>query len=212
VTLRLPPRPFLYPIVDVGLLSGTVADAVAALGRAGARLVQLRAKGVADARLVALAREAAAAARAAGVMFIVNDRADVARIVGADGVHVGQDDLAPAEVRPILPGGAIVGFSTHDIAQVRAAEAQAPDYVAVGPVFETRTKSDPDPVVGLEMVRAARAATRRPLVAIGGISLENASSVIAAGADGVAMISGLLRAADLEAAAREVRAALEAGM
>jgi thiamine-phosphate pyrophosphorylase len=207
---RLPPRPFLYPIVDVALVPGSVADAVTALARGGARIVQLRAKGLADRHLVALAREAVGAARAAGISLVVNDRADVARIVGADGVHVGQEDLAPSEARRLLPEGAIVGVSTHDLGQLRAAEAETPDYVAIGPVFATRTKENPDPVVGLDTVRAARAATRRPLVAIGGLSLENAASVIAAGADGVAMISGLLRAPDLEAAARAAQTALEA--
>jgi thiamine-phosphate pyrophosphorylase len=205
----LPPRPFLYPIVDAGALGPRpVAEAVAALARGGARIVQLRVKDGPDRRLLALAAEARAAAHAGGALLVVNDRPDVARIVGADGVHVGQDDLDPRSVRALLPPGAIVGFSTHTLEQLAAAASEPVDYVAVGPVFATRSKAAPDPVVGLETVRRARALTSRPLVAIGGITQGNARSVVAAGADGVAVISALLSQADLEDAARRLQAAL----
>ena len=208
----LPPRPFLYPILDVALLGGRpVGAAIAEIARAGVRIVQLRAKEVEDRVFVELAREARAAARSEGVLFLVNDRPDVARIVGADGVHVGQDDLGPRHARALLGDEAIVGASTHDLAQLVAAAQEPVDYVAIGPVFPTRTKARPDPVVGLEFVRRARERVTVPLVAIGGITLENARGVVEAGADGVAVISGLLAAPDLERAAFALAASLRAG-
>jgi thiamine-phosphate pyrophosphorylase len=201
---RLPARPFLYPIVDLaGLGPRTVAEAVSALARGGARVLQLRAKDVEDGRLVALAKEGLAAARAAGALFVVNDRPDVARIVGADGVHVGQDDLEPADVRQLLGPDALIGISTHDPRQLAAAAAAPVDYVAVGPIFPTGSKAAADPVVGLDLLRQARAMTSRPVVAIGGITRGRAAEVAAAGADGLAVISDLLAAPDLETAARE---------
>jgi thiamine-phosphate pyrophosphorylase len=201
----LPAGPFLYPVVDAALLGERpVGPSVAALVAGGARIVQLRAKGLSDGRLLELAAEALAVTRGAGALLVVNDRPDVARILGADGVHLGQEDLAPHDVRALLAPGSIVGLSTHSLEQLARAEAEPVDYVAIGPVFPTRTKSHPDPVVGLEMVRRARERTRRPLVAIGGITSENARSVVEAGADGVAVISALLLAADLEGAAREM--------
>jgi len=209
VDSRLPPAPFVYPIVDVDRLRGRDPAAVVdALGRAGARLLQLRVKAGPDRRLLSLAREAMAAARSAGARLVVNDRADVARLVGADGLHVGQDDLAPEDARRVIGPEAILGLSTHGLAQLAEAAAAPVDYVAIGPVFATASKHDPDPVVGLEMVRRARAATTRPLVAIGGITRGNARSVIEAGADGVAVISDLLDAADLGHAFAALRAAV----
>jgi thiamine-phosphate pyrophosphorylase len=200
---RLPGRPFLYPIVDVAALgSRGVGEAVSALARGGARVLQLRAKDVDDARLVALAREALAAARAAGALLVVNDRPDVALVVGADGVHVGQDDVDPTDARRLLGRDALVGVSTHDPRQLEAAAAAPVDYVAVGPIFATGSKAAADPVVGLDLLRRARAMTDRPLVAIGGITRARAVEVAAAGADGLAVISDLLGAPDLEAAAR----------
>lgn len=181
---------------------------MAAALRGGARLVQVRAKSLTDAALLAMALEAVAAARAAGGVLLVNDRPDVALLAGADGVHVGQDDLAPRDARAVLPPGTIVGLSTHDDAQVEAAAGEPIDYLAIGPVFPTRTKADPRPVVGLDGVRSARARTRLPLVAIGGITAENARSVIDAGADGVAVISAVLAGGGVEAAVRRLTAAL----
>jgi thiamine-phosphate pyrophosphorylase len=206
---RLPPRPFVYPIVDVGALGGRpVGEAVRALAAGGAALVQLRAKALADDALVEVAREALAAARAAGVMLVVNDRADVARITGADGVHVGQDDLPPAACRAVLGEGALVGLSTHGIAQLEAGRLEPVDYLAVGPVFATRSKEKPDPVVGPDLVRRARAAWTGPLVAIGGITPDNAREVVEAGADGLAVISAVLAHDDLAEAVRRFRRAL----
>jgi thiamine-phosphate pyrophosphorylase len=169
--------------------------------------VQVRAKAMPDRTLLELVEEAQAAARAARGALLVNDRADVARIVGADGVHVGQDDLPPAACRAVLGPQALVGFSTHTAGQVEAAARAPIDYLAVGPVFPTRTKADPDPVVGLELVRSARRSWPGPLVAIGGITADNARAVIEAGADGVAVISALLDGGDLAEAMRRLRRA-----
>jgi thiamine-phosphate pyrophosphorylase len=207
--MRLPPSPFLYPVLDAGLLAGReVGAVVAALAGAGCSLLQVRAKELSDARLVRFAREAVLASHAGGAHLLVNDRPDVALIVGADGVHLGQEDLSPADARALLPPGSIVGVSTHDLGQLRAALREPVDYVALGPVFATRTKARPDPVVGTEMVREARQMSDRPLVAIGGIEPDNAAEVVRAGADGLAVISALLLATDLGAAVRAFAAAL----
>ena len=205
----LPAAPFAYPIVDAGRLHGRdPAFVVDSLARAGARLIQLRVKGLSDRRWLAMAGAAQAAARASGAYLVVNDRADIARIAGADGLHVGQDDLAGTDARAVVGPGVLLGVSTHNLDQLAAAATAAVDYLAIGPVFPTRTKDNPDPVVGLEMVRRARAATTRPLVAIGGITRANARSVVEAGADGVAVISDLLDAPDLARAFTELAAAI----
>ena len=206
---RLPDGPFVYPIVDAGRLRGRdAAFVVDTLARAGAGLVQLRVKGLADRPWLALAQAALAAARASGVPLVVNDRADIARIVGADGLHVGQEDLTGTEARTVVGPNVLLGVSTHHLDQLAAAAAEPVDYVAIGPVFATASKDNPDPVVGLEMVRRARAVTSRPLVAIGGITRANARSVMEAGADGVAVISDLLDAPDLARAFTELAAAI----
>jgi thiamine-phosphate pyrophosphorylase len=150
-----------------------------------------------------------AAARALGGVLVVNDRPDVAVLAGADGVHLGQEDLSPRDARRALAAGALVGLSTHDDLQVEAAAGEPVDYVAIGPVFPTGTKADARPAVGLEGVRSARARTRLPLVAIGGITAENGRAVIDAGADGIAVLSALLADGDVEAAVRRLRAAVE---
>ncbi len=184
--------------------------AVAELARGGAGIVQLRAKGAPDGLFLTWAREAVAAARSAQVPLLINDRADIARLAGADGVHVGQEDLRPADVRRVLPAPAIVGLSTHNLAQLEGARQEPIDYIAVGPVFPTRSKDRPDPVVGLDLVRQARALTALPVVAIGGIGGTTARRVVEAGADGVALISALLSCEDLAEAAREISRALRA--
>lgn len=158
-----------------------------------------------------LAGPMAIACRQAGAIFVVNDRADVARLAGADGVHVGQDDLTPAEVRAMLPDAPWIGVSTHRDEELRAGLASAATYVATGPVFATGTKVNPDPVIGLEGVRHAAALARpagRPLVAIGGIGLATAPGVIAAGADSVAVISDLFDGGDVAGRARAFLRAL----
>jgi thiamine-phosphate pyrophosphorylase len=209
---QLPPRPFLYPILDVASLRGrSVGAVIAELARAGVRIVQLRAKDVDDRLFLELAREALAAARREGILFLVNDRPDIARIVGADGVHVGQHDLGPRPARVVVGDDAIVGVSTHDLSQVASAVVEPVDYVAIGPVFPTLTKAHPDPVVGLGLLRLARERVRLPLVAIGGITPGNAREVLDAGADGVAVISELMAASDLTSAALAFAASLSPG-
>ena len=145
--------------------------------------------------------------------MIANDRADIARLGGADGVHVGQDDLDPASIRRIVGGNAIVGLSTHTMEQVRAASRLPVDYIAVGPVFDTASKETGYHAVGLPLVREARAfldnaGLQLPLVAIGGITLDTAAAVIAAGAASVAVISDLLSTGDPAARVREYLAVL----
>ena len=131
-----------------------------------------------------------------GVQFIVNDRADLAAMVGASGVHVGQDDLPVEDARKICPAPCWVGVSTHNVNQLREAALTSADYIAVGPIFPTVTKENPDPVVGLELLREARKLTAKPLVAIGGVTVGNAAAVYLAGADSVAVIGDLALARD----------------
>jgi thiamine-phosphate pyrophosphorylase len=205
----LPPRPFLYPILDLALLGTRAPGAVAAtLLDGGVTLLQLRGKSASDADLVAAAREVLAVTRPRGACLVINDRPDVALVVGADGVHVGQDDLRPRDVRTLVGPRLVVGVSTHDLAQVSATADEPVDYVAFGPVFETRTKARPDPVVGLDLLAQARRCTRRPLVAIGGIEAANARAVVEAGADGLAVVSALLGAPQLSRALHELEAEL----
>ena len=195
---NLPSLPRLYAIVDAELAAArgvAPEQLVAAWLDAGVRLFQLRAKTLSDAEFQRLAERFAAAARGAGATFIVNDRVEIARVSGAAGVHLGQEDEPPAQVRARLGASAIVGWSTHNEAQIRAAVGAPVDYFAIGPVFPTGSKARPDPVVGLDGVRQAagyaRASGQR-LVAIGGITLNRAPAVIEAGADAVAVISDLV--------------------
>jgi thiamine-phosphate pyrophosphorylase len=175
---------------------------------AGVRLLQLRAKTMAGGPMLELADRIQRHVSAAGALFVVNDRADIARMCRAAGVHVGQDDLAPEDVRRVVGDTALVGLSTHNVGQLRAAASAPVDYVAVGPVYGTSSKERPDPVVGLDGVRSAKAIVEdRPLVAIGGITLDRAPALIAAGADVVAVIADLL-IGDVEKRAREFLAAL----
>ena len=144
-------------------------------------------------------------AREHGVRVLINDRVDIAMLTRADGVHLGQDDLPPPEARKLLGSDAVIGFSTHTIEQVEAAAREPIDYVAFGPVFSTSTKKNPDPVVGLDLLREAkRVVGDVPLVAIGGIDAGNMASVLAAGADSVAMISELYRGASIASHYREL--------
>jgi thiamine-phosphate pyrophosphorylase len=207
---RLPVAPFLYPIIDVPRVPReAVGEAVAALARAGVALIQLRAKDLSDGEFLSAAREATVAAHALGARLVVNDRADVARLAAADGVHLGQGDLPPEDARKVLPADALVGHSTHNMEQVLRALEQPIDYVAVGPVFPTGSKGNPDPVVGVAFVRDVRGRTRLPIVAIGGIVPENAAEVVSAGADGIAVIGGLLaRDGDITRAVRRYREAV----
>ena len=205
--MRLPP---LYAIVDPLDTGRDPAALAAALLRGGARILQLRWPGASARELLAAALAIRPLARAAGALFLVNDRPDVARAAEADGVHLGQDDLPVAAARRVLGAGRLIGVSTHDPGQARAAEAAGADYLGVGPVYATATKPDALAPRGLALVSAVRAAVRCPLVAIGGITPETAAAVRAAGADAVAMIGALVRAPDPEAAVRDVLARLSA--
>ncbi|HET6978076.1 MAG TPA: thiamine phosphate synthase [Pyrinomonadaceae bacterium] len=182
--------PRVYALTDVELAECSHAEQVELLSLGGASLIQLREK-----RMPALEfYEHAKAAVAVGVPLIINDRVDVALAVGARGVHLGQDDLPPEAARKLLGSDAIVGYSTHNIDQALEAVKLPIDYLAIGPIFPTTSKSDTFPVIGLEGLRAVRAAIGKfPLVAIGGITHENARDVISAGADSVAVISAVLR-------------------
>jgi thiamine-phosphate pyrophosphorylase len=188
--------PRLYPILDADALAraGVPLSAAAhALRDAGVRWLQYRDKRASDAEVVERMRELRAIFPAGEVVLLLNDRVELCSRAGADGVHIGQEDMAPKRARRILGPEWLLGVSTHSVGQLRAAlKTGAADYLAIGPVFTTGSKNNPDPVVGLVGVRAARALTRLPLVAIGGITGENAREVIEAGADSVAVISGLL--------------------
>ena len=203
------PLPRLNAILDADVAARagwTLLDLASACVSGGARFLQLRAKAASGAWLLDQIAAIVALAHAAGAIVIVNDRADIARLAGADGVHVGQNDLAPAAVRPIAGTGCVVGVSTHTIEQIDAAILAPVDYVAVGPVFGTSTKLSAYEAVGLERVRdAARKAHARglPVVAIGGITLDRAADVIGAGAASVAVISDLLTGGSPEVRVRE---------
>lgn len=148
------------------------------------------------------------AATEVGALLIVNDRCDLAMAVDADGVHLGQEDLPIAYARQLMGPDKIIGLSTHSMAQVREVITGEPDYIGFGPIFSTSTKTDHDPVVGLEGLRAVRSLTTLPLFAIGGITAERSSKVMAAGADGVAVIAAILTAPDLGAAIRNFQQSL----
>jgi thiamine-phosphate pyrophosphorylase len=199
--------PKLYPITDRRLSGLAHAEQVARLCEGGARLVQLREKHLTPRELYAEVLEALRVARRFGAGVIVNDRADVALAAGADGAHVGQDDMPPGAARALLGEGKVVGFSTHNVGQAVDAARLPVDYIAIGPVFDTSSKENPDPVVGLEGVRRVRAAVGRAvkLVAIGGITYESAPSVLAAGADSVAVIGALLNTSDPAEITRRTR-------
>ena len=173
------------------------------LVEAGVELLQYRDKHGSAGRILDSSQALAARFVPKGVRVIVNDRADIAAMAGAAGVHVGQEDLPVDEARKICGAPLWVGVSTHTLEQLRAAEATSADYIAVGPIFPTGTKANPDPVVGLEFLRAARQITRKPLVAIGGITVESASEVYRAGADSIAVIRDLMAARDPAHRARE---------
>jgi thiamine-phosphate pyrophosphorylase len=188
--------PSVYPILDAPEDPNEIVAFAEALAGAGIQLVQLRAKKSGAKRVFEAARRLSTSVQARNTKLIVNDRADIAVLAGAAGVHVGQEDLPVEEARKICGPSVWVGVSTHNLEQLRAAEATSADYIAVGPVFPTATKENPDPVVGLEFLRVARAMTKKPLVAIGGITVESAEQVFRAGANCVAVIRDLASAAD----------------
>ena len=200
----------LYLLAVPGLSSAPVEEVVAAALHGGVDVVQLRAKSLSDCEVLSLARGLREVTARAGVLFIMNDRPDLARLAQADGVHLGQHDLPIREVRSIVGGEALIGLSTHSRAQARAAELQGVDYIGVGPVFATTTKENPEPVMGpreaAEILRAAPV----PAFAIGGINAANLAELVAAGCDRVAVAAAISTAADPRRAARNLRSILDA--
>ncbi len=195
--------PRLYAILDAAFVSDAEEKIAATLAEAGVQLIQYRNKKATSRTFFDISNAICARLSGYAVRFIVNDRPDIAVLVGAGGVHVGQDDLPVADARLVCGPERWVGISTHNLKQVRAAEETTADYVAFGPVFATLTKERADPVVGLEMLRRARQLTTKPLVAIGGITFDSAKEVYAAGADSLAVIRDLAVASDPGARALE---------
>jgi thiamine-phosphate pyrophosphorylase len=197
--------PRLYAIADREALGArSLPGAVAAMAAAGVRWIQMRAKGAAGGDLFDLAAACCEALVGSGAALWLDDRADVAALLPVGGLHLGQHDLPPAAARPLLAPGVLVGRSTHDLSQLAAAAADpAVDVIALGPIFATASKRQPDPVVGLAVLQAARRLTRKPLVAIGGIDEDNLAAVLAAGADSAAVLSAACRG-DVAASCRQL--------
>ena len=196
----------LYLVTDRSLARGRASsDVVREAVAGGVTCVQLREKNCGTREFMEEARAVRAATRALGVPLIVNDRVDVALAIGADGVHLGQQDMALADARRLGPPGWIVGVSAESVADAVRAERDGADYVGVSPVFATPTKTDHAAPLGLAGLRAIRAATKLPLVAIGGIHAGNARETIQAGADGLAVVSAIVAADDPRAAAEILR-------
>ena len=186
--------PKIYPITDVSISGLTHVEQVRALAAGGARLIQFREKNASGHDFYRSALAALDAARELGVTLIINDRVDIALTIDADGVHLGQDDLSPEHARRILGDNSIIGVSTHSLEQAVEAARQPVDYIALGPIFPTTSKADPDEAVGLGLLRRVRDALPGiRLVAIGGIYDHNVAGVLAAGADSAAVISTILQ-------------------
>ncbi len=195
--------PTLYVITDrAAALGRPLEEVVAAAIRGGATVVQLRDKDSSAGALVATGRLLLPVTRLAGVPLIVNDRVDVAMAIGADGVHLGQDDLPAAEARRLLGPGAILGVSASSVEEAVAAESAGADYLGVGSVFATGTKPDAGAPIGPGALSPIRAAVRIPVVAIGGVTGSNAAAAVRAGADGIAVVAAVMGAPDVEEAAR----------
>jgi len=200
----------LYLVTDAGISLGrTPTQVVEAAIRGGVTMVQYREKSASTRRMMEEARELRQLCRAAGVPFIVNDRIDVALAVDADGVHVGQNDMPAPLARRLIGRGRILGVSAGDVDEARKAEEQGADYIGASPVFATPTKPDAPPPVGVDGLRRMVGAVSIPVVAIGGMNVENARSIILAGAAGVAVVSAIVGARDVEAAARAIREAIK---
>lgn len=202
--------PRLYVILDAALITHPEIDCALSLAEAGVRLLQYRDKSAPARKLFETSRELATVLSPRGVTFFVNDRPDVAVLAGASGVHVGQEDLDVEQARRVVGKEKLVGVSTHNLEQFKRAAMSSADYIAAGPVYSTSSKANPDPVVGVDFIRKVRGLTQKPIVAIGGISLERAAAVIEAGADSVAVISGILSAPDPGERARQYTKSLEA--
>lgn len=199
----------LYAVTDRSWLAGrTLAGQVAEALAGGATFVQLREKGVAPAALLADAKEIGALCRAAGVPFVVNDSVETALAAGADGVHVGQKDMAAARARALLGPDKILGVTAHSVAEALQAQADGADYLGVGAAFATHTKADTVPITP-EIIRAITAAVHIPVVAIGGVNADNMGRLAGCGLAGVAVVSALFAAPDVRAAAARLRALAE---
>lgn len=187
--------PRLYAIIDPALLTISELELAETLAGSGVELIQYRNKTASSRQFFEISRQLVSVLGPCGARLIVNDRPDIALLAGAGGVHVGQDDLSVEDARAVCGGfGEVrwVGVSTHTLEQLSAADRTSADYIAFGPVFQTATKKNPDPVVGTELLRKARQLTTKPLVAIGGITLERAAEVYRAGADSLAVIRDLI--------------------
>ena len=184
--------PPLYAIIDPTLLTISELAMAEALSESGVQLIQYRNKTASSRQFFEISRKLSSALSSRHVRLIVNDRPDIALLSDAGGVHVGQDDFGVEDAREICGADRWVGISTHNLEQVGAADLTSADYIAVGPIFPTATKKNPDPVVGTELLRKARQMTEKPLVAIGGITLERAAEVYRAGADSLAVIRDLI--------------------
>lgn len=197
----------LYVVLDPALAGGrSLLDIARQAIAGGATMLQLRDKQSADRAILQTATALGQLCRAAGVPFIVNDRVDIAWAAEADGVHLGHDDLPPAIARELLGERALIGMSAGNPQELHAALPAQPDYLGVGPMYATRTKDDAGAPVGPDMLRTLRAlAPAVPLVGIGGITAQNAAEVIAAGADGIAVVSAVVAAQDVKAATRALR-------
>jgi thiamine-phosphate pyrophosphorylase len=195
--------PRLYVILDAALTGARMAEDARMLTEEGVRLIQYRSKTATAREQLAVCRQLAEIFQSTQTTFIVNDRPDVAVLCGAGGVHVGQDDLSVEDARSVAGDQLWVGVSTHNLEQVRRAAESSADYVAVGPIYATETKANPDPVVGTELIRQARRETEKPLVAIGGITLERAGEVMEAGADAVVVIADIWKAPEARERVRQ---------
>ena len=200
----------LYLILDPAVVGRcSLADLAEMALAAGMRTIQLRMKTDRTGEFYDMAAALCPLVHAEGGIFIVNDRCDVALAVGADGVHLGQEDLPLADARAVLGPGKLIGISTHTLAQALEAEAGGADYIGFGPIFPTTTKAHPVPVVGVASLCEVRARVRTPIVAIGGITAKNIGEVLAAGADCAAVISAVLSAPDPSKAMIELISAIE---
>lgn len=189
--------PKIYPITDIRLSGLSHVEQVRKLIAGGATFVQLRDKRSSPRQFYEQVVECVRIAHDQNVQIIINDRVDIALVAKADGVHLGQDDMPPEKARIVLGAAAIIGFSTHSVEQVKLAASLPIDYVAIGPIFATSTKENPDPLVGLDgLVAVKTAAGNRPVVAIGGINEANLRDVFDVGADSAAMIGAIVSAAD----------------
>ncbi len=194
-------------VTDRGLAAGrSVVENALAAAHGGATLVQLREKEATTRAFVDEARALKAALAPLGVPLAINDRLDVALAIDADGLHVGQDDMPVAEARRLMGPGKFIGLSITAVEQVLRPDAQAADYLGVGPIYAQRTKEDAAAPLGIEGLRRARSLTRKPIVAIGGLTPDNSAFALAAGANGLAVVSAIVAAADPEAAARRFMA------